>query len=1010
VAASGGVAGGVTNLDLELSGYFDDTGEDDTHTVTIDWGDGPPVSFDLIGTRSFHPADDLYGDLLRHHYTTLQPDGTVRVVVTVSDGDVEGTITRKLAFKPRGESVLKDYNDLAERIRREEDQLSSSNFFVVLQGFGSRLYRVTIDDSQRFLNAVQEFANNLANLEEKLTELFQGDLPRILDNLIADPVPFIRNLIAAAQKGFDDFFNPSNFATKIKDIAIGWLSLKAEAAGLSPFTVPQELTPDAVAGVVLKMLGLTWDDLIARAVQRIGADNVELVLQGYKFIEDRMGPTGPDGPQANFLQGLVGVLEGALTELLDNNGAAVQAQINALIGNALNPEAIATEAMGHAQTAIQAAIPGIIAKVATILIPGAGTFSRLAMAVDWLVQPSTINQVRNVVKVISNNADRLRTGGPEVVNEVAAQVTQALNGAAVVAFDLGMTLVGVGDLPKKILGAIGKVKDKIGAKIDLIIERVAGAAAKALDRVLLSVGGAVLYPGLIGRPERWVVSGSGERSRVWARPPGAGAPAGAAGMAVSLNGSVVDIESAVATWKGLLNNYQGAQRGELEALISAVEAAYWKGQQPAPNAPLDPTSLAGKVRAAVDAKNQVASLERPPQQGETAAQRDQRKRALAVAVLNLKAKSTAVVSALGTALQDGTLPSCTKKIQEWLAGKACFAAGTPMLVPGGVRLIEELRVGDLVLSRSEFDPAGPAEAKLIEEVFVRTAPVVDLEVEGRVVGTTAEHPFFAQGRGWIPAFELRTGDRVGTLTGEWVRVDAVRETGRVETVYNFRVADHHTYFVGTEDWGFSLWAHNEYLQFFHGPSRGNNDLAPSPLQVIQRAAWQLPQGIGNLPPDLTQAQVDEARARVLSVINYVRQRLPDEMMRSNTFALAEVVMPNGEHKFLLSRNGRVNAETPIPVPVRQLFAQAFREAGLTPTADDQRFFRVSNVSGTGANHAEQQILPELANPTNCLKGMRLLAIGATNQICIDNCQPAITAAGYNYAIAVPLEPAPGGAP
>ncbi|MEZ6143345.1 MAG: hypothetical protein R3B84_22485 [Zavarzinella sp.] len=32
--------------------------------------------------------------------------------------------------------------------------------------------------------------------------------------------------------------------------------------------------------------------------------------------------------------------------------------------------------------------------------------------------------------------------------------------------------------------------------------------------------------------------------------------------------------------------------------------------------------------------------------------------------------------------------------------------------------------------------------------------------------------------------------------------------GEWETVYNLRIADHHTYFVGDETWGFSAWAHN----------------------------------------------------------------------------------------------------------------------------------------------------------------------------------------------------------
>ncbi|MCZ2341094.1 MAG: HINT domain-containing protein, partial [Bacteroidales bacterium] len=46
--------------------------------------------------------------------------------------------------------------------------------------------------------------------------------------------------------------------------------------------------------------------------------------------------------------------------------------------------------------------------------------------------------------------------------------------------------------------------------------------------------------------------------------------------------------------------------------------------------------------------------------------------------------------------------------------------------------------------------------------------------------------------------------------GSTVLVEAVVDTGTVEVVYNLRVADWHTYFVGGEDWGFSVWAHNEY--------------------------------------------------------------------------------------------------------------------------------------------------------------------------------------------------------
>ena len=51
--------------------------------------------------------------------------------------------------------------------------------------------------------------------------------------------------------------------------------------------------------------------------------------------------------------------------------------------------------------------------------------------------------------------------------------------------------------------------------------------------------------------------------------------------------------------------------------------------------------------------------------------------------------------------------------------RTCFARGTPVRTPGGSTRIEDLKAGDLVLSRDEHDPDGPVVAKRVEEVFER---------------------------------------------------------------------------------------------------------------------------------------------------------------------------------------------------------------------------------------------------------------------------------------------------
>lgn len=85
-----------------------------------------------------------------------------------------------------------------------------------------------------------------------------------------------------------------------------------------------------------------------------------------------------------------------------------------------------------------------------------------------------------------------------------------------------------------------------------------------------------------------------------------------------------------------------------------------------------------------------------------------------------------------------------------------------------------------------------------------------LHIGGQVIRTTLEHPFYVQGKGWLPAAKLVPGDLLSSDDGRWVAVEEVYDSGEFDVVFNLRVADWHTYFVGGEGWGFSVWAHNAY--------------------------------------------------------------------------------------------------------------------------------------------------------------------------------------------------------
>jgi len=113
---------------------------------------------------------------------------------------------------------------------------------------------------------------------------------------------------------------------------------------------------------------------------------------------------------------------------------------------------------------------------------------------------------------------------------------------------------------------------------------------------------------------------------------------------------------------------------------------------------------------------------------------------------------------------------------------------------------------------------------------------------------------------------MAAGDRLLSHEGKWVAVEDLFDTGEYETVYNLRVADYHTYFVGGREWGFSVWAHNACVSRIHedpGLVRQAQAAGRTHQQSIDRLTAQL--GNGNFNPGIGTrgvfGKVLEAKAR-----------------------------------------------------------------------------------------------------------------------------------------------------
>ena len=141
------------------------------------------------------------------------------------------------------------------------------------------------------------------------------------------------------------------------------------------------------------------------------------------------------------------------------------------------------------------------------------------------------------------------------------------------------------------------------------------------------------------------------------------------------------------------------------------------------------------------------------------------------------------------------------------SGKACdngkcFVAGTLISTPLGLIPIEEIKAGDKVYSFDE-DTKFVSE-NTVETVFVReTTELVNISIGTETIRSTLDHPFYVPKKGFTNAVELRAGDILLNINGEYVIIEKIQHEILESPikVYNFRVANYHTYFVGENNVG-----------------------------------------------------------------------------------------------------------------------------------------------------------------------------------------------------------------
>ena len=127
----------------------------------------------------------------------------------------------------------------------------------------------------------------------------------------------------------------------------------------------------------------------------------------------------------------------------------------------------------------------------------------------------------------------------------------------------------------------------------------------------------------------------------------------------------------------------------------------------------------------------------------------------------------------------------------------CFIEGTLIATEDGQKAIEDIEVGDLVWATDT--EIGETALKEVVRLFRNeTNEWIHITVNGEKITCTPEHPFYSPVKGWTSAVDLRAGDILVMLNGEYIFVEQVQHEllESSEITYNFEVKDFHTYYAG----------------------------------------------------------------------------------------------------------------------------------------------------------------------------------------------------------------------
>jgi hypothetical protein len=269
-----------------------------------------------------------------------------------------------------------------------------------------------------------------------------------LKGILKNPLPFVKNLIAAGKLGLSNFLG--NFVEHLKAGLIDWL-----LGAVPGVYIPKALNLAELGQFAISILGLSWAQIRGKIVKALGPKG-EAIMKGLELAFDvvKLLVTGGIPAVWNFIKE-------KLTNLKDMAIDAVVGFVKSAI--------------------IEKAIPKLLA----MFVPGAGFIS--AIVSIWDTIKVFVEKLSTIAAVVKSYVDGIVAIAAGEIGGAAKKVEMGFRQMLTLAISFFAGFVGLGGIPAKVKGAVESLRGAVDHGLDVAITWLVGKA-KALFASLFGGG------------------------------------------------------------------------------------------------------------------------------------------------------------------------------------------------------------------------------------------------------------------------------------------------------------------------------------------------------------------------------------------------------------------------------------------------------------------------------------------------------------------------------------------